>query len=318
MNLHEREIEFTEFNGNLNDSAILLPYLLASLLRAQSKMVGVTVAARMASAVFSQTERKDYVAWEEWLIEEENGAFSEYEVGSRLHLLDAYTFFGIDYCGDAGLGVQDIARLRKADLDRVSPLADLLPILHAEPDLAKRASHGETFFVKMLEGARSRVALDLCERVPLAGLTVLANISESRMRSIAKRNDEAILPVGEDRMVANDRAKAWLSEQTDFLPTISNEGSSGIDAEIVDPIFVPVAADGSRFDITLRRSNGYQVGPKGDEQIFPDYDSALKALTRMPVAYWRRPSEGSGRRGIVRATHWERVSGMDGLFHEKG
>lgn len=316
MNVSEREIEFIDFNGNMNDSALLLPYLFASLLRAQSKMVGSKAVARMVTAVFGQNEMQGHADWEETLLAGENNAFSEYEVGEQLHLLDAYTFFGIDYCGGSGLSVQDIARLRMADLDRVSPLADLLPILNAEPDLAEHANHGEAFFLKMLTGARSRIAMDLGERVPLEGLTVLANISESRMRSIAKRSEDAILPVGEDRMVANDRAKAWLNDQPGFLATITNEGSSEVGAEIIDPIFVPVAADGSRFDITLRQSNGFQVGPKGAELTFPDYDSALEELTRMPVAYWRRPSEGSGRRGIVRATHWERVSRMDDAFHE--
>lgn len=317
MEFFDRESDFVDFNGNLNDSALLLPYLLASLLRAQGKMVGSTVVERMAGAVFGQIENLPRDNWEEWLLADENNAFSDYEVGERLHLLDAYTFFGIDYCGDAGLSVQEIARIRKADLDRVSPLADLLPILHSEPDLAERAEHGEAFFLRMLEGARSRIALDLGERVPVAGLAVLANISESRMRSIAKRNDDARLPVGEDRMVPNDKAKDWLSEQAEFLPTVTNESDEPVVEEIVDPIFVPVAADGSRFDITLRQGNGYQVGPKGSERIFSDYDSALGALTRMPVAYWRRPSEGSGRFGIVRATHWERVSRMDDLFHEE-
>lgn len=312
----EREIEFADFNGNLNDSALLLPYLLASLLCAQQKIVGPSVVAKMALPVLDVFGVRDHADWKEALLEQENSAFSEFELGSSLHLLDAYAFFGIDYCGKGGLSVEEIAMARQADLDRVSPLEALLPVLHSEPDLAKRAEYGETFFLKMLAAARARIALDLGDRVPVTGLTVLANISESRMRNIAKRSDEAILPVGEDRMVANDRAKGWLSDQAEFLATLTREGDAPFEAEIIDPIFVPVAADGSRFDVTLGHGDGYQVGRKGAETTFPNYNSALDALTRMPVAYWRRPSEGSGRRGIVRATHWERVSRMDPLFRE--
>lgn len=312
---HEREAEFVDFNGNLNDSALVLPYLLSSLLRAQQKITGAELVGQMAVPLLDKFGVKDETDWEEALLDQEKGAFSELAVGESLHLLDAYAFFGIDYSGEAGRSIEEIARLRQADLDRVAPLADLLPILHAEPDLEKRSAHGEAFFLKMLAAARCRIALDLGDRVPVAGLTVLAQISDSRMRNIAKRSDDAILPVGEDRMVANDRARAWLHDQTEFLATLAADEEAA-DAEITDPIFVPVAADGTRFDVTLRHGGGYQVGPKGAELTFPDYDSALEALTRMPVACWRRPSEGSGRRGIVRATHWERISRTNILFRE--
>lgn len=313
--VHEREVEFVDFNGNLNDSALVLPYLLASLLRAQQKIVGAEMVGQMVAPVLDKFGVEDLSDWEEALFEQENFAFSEFDVGASLHLLDAYAFFGIDYRGEPGRSIEEIARLRQGDLDRVGPLADLLPVLHSEPDLAELAAHGEAFFLKMLAAARCRIALDLGERVPVAGLTVLAQISDSRMRSIAKRSDDAVLPVGEDRMVANDRARAWLHDQPDFLATVTWDASEP-KAEIPDPIFVPVAADGSRFDVMVRHSDGYQVGPKGAELTFPDYDSALEALTRMPVACWRRPTEGSGRRGIVRATHWERLSRTDPLFRE--
>jgi hypothetical protein len=159
--------------------------------------------------------------------------------------------------------------------------------------------------------------LDTGARVPAEGLSVLAGISDSRMRNIAKRSADAVLPVGDDRAVAHDRAKAWLDDQDRFLPTVTSDFDHEEEAqEITNPIFVPVAADGSRFDTSLRRAQGYQVGPKGTEIWVDKYHAALAMLARMPVACWRRPSEGSGRHGIVRASHWERVSGADILFTE--
>src|SRR5690606_33965159 len=115
----------------------------------------------------------------------------------------------------------------------------------------------------------------------------------------------------------HDRANAWLEDQDCFLPTVTSDfGREDEVQEIVDPIFVPVSAEGSRFDTSLRRAGGYEIGPKGNEIWVDDYRDALAMLARMPVACWRRPSEGSGRFGIVRASHWERVSGADTSFSE--
>lgn len=314
--ISEREQAFQDANGNLEDSALLVPYLLVSLLLAEQKIVGEKVVREMAEPVLERFGVRDRCDWAEALIEEQNGAFSEFEIGSCIHLLDAYARFGIDYVADRERSIREIAELRREDLARVEPLEDLLIVLHSEPDLADRAAKYEDFFRKTLAATRSRIALDTGERVPVEGIAVLTGISESRMRSIAKRSADAVLPIGDDRKVANDRAKTWLEDQDRFLPTVNRESEAEEEREIPDPIFVPVAADGSRFDVTLRHGDGYQIGPKGKEENFATYEEALAALTRMPVACWRRPSEGSGRRGIVRATHWERVSRMDIMFHE--
>jgi hypothetical protein len=68
---------------------------------------------------------------------------------------------------------------------------------------------------------------------------------------------------------------------------------------------IPVAADGSVFDSSCAHADGsYRVGPKGGELVVASYDVAVEQLRTMPVAYWRRPSAGSGRLGIVRAVDW--------------
>lgn len=314
---HQRELDFQHAHGNSIDTATILPIFVIAQLRAQALVVGEAAATAMATALLDRLGLHDVSDWESALLDEVSQVFSEWSIGRDIHLLDAYVHFGIDYSGPEGRSVEEIAQARASNLAAVEKLADLLPLLRLWPDLAREVETAETDFKRLVAASRSRIALDTGTRVPAEGLSVLAGVSDSRMRSIAKRSVDAVLPVGDDRAVPHDRAKAWLDDQDSFLPTVTSDFGHAEEAqEITDPIFVPVAADGSRFDTSLRRAQGYQVGPKGAEIWVLQYDAALAMLARMPVACWRRPSEGSGRYGIVRASHWERVSGADTLFTE--
>lgn len=315
---YEREMTFEAVLGGEVDTATILPVFVAALLRAQALVVGEGGAKAMANALLDRLGFHEVNDWELVLLEEVSQVFAEWSIGEDIHLLDAYAYFGIDYSFySKARSVEEIAEARAENLATIEKLTNLLPLLRLWPDLAEKAENAEADFKRLVAASRSRIALDTGARVPAEGLSVLAGISESRMRNIAKRSADAVLPVGDDRAVAHDRAKAWLDDQDSFLPTVTLDfGQEEGSQEIIDPIFVPVAADGSRFDTTLRRSRGYQVGPKGDETWVDDYRAALAMLARMPVACWRRPSEGSGRHGIVRAIHWERISGSDPLFRE--
>jgi hypothetical protein len=314
---HQRHLAFQLTHGDHIDTATILPIFAVAQLRAQAIVVGDAAARAMAAALLDRIGINEFSDWEQELLDVSGGIFSEWPIGEDLHLLDAYVLFGIDYSFQDGLSIEEIAENRASNLVAVEKLANLLPLLRLWPDLAKEAETAEADLKRLVTACRSRIALDTGTRVPAEGLSVLAGISDSRMRSIAKRSADAILPVGEDRAVPHDRAKAWLDDQDCFLPTITSDyGYEDAVQEIIDPIFVPVSADGSRFDTTVRRPDGYQVGPKGAETWVNDYAEALAMLARMPVACWRRPSEGSGRFGIVRASHWERVSGEDSLFSE--
>ncbi len=68
---------------------------------------------------------------------------------------------------------------------------------------------------------------------------------------------------------------------------------------------MPKALDDTSFDlITCRRPRGYQVGRKGHERWFAEYDDAIRELLKMKRPYWRRPSLTSGRFGIVVGVSW--------------
>jgi DNA polymerase-3 subunit epsilon len=66
---------------------------------------------------------------------------------------------------------------------------------------------------------------------------------------------------------------------------------------------VPVAADGTHFGPHLRHNGVFQVGDKGDERRFSDFNAALSYLKLQPRARWRRPNP-KGIRGIVVAVAW--------------
>ena len=75
----------------------------------------------------------------------------------------------------------------------------------------------------------------------------------------------------------------------------------------VEPLFVPVAGDGSWFSPSERhQADGhYQVGNGDDEKQFDDYWTALDFLARAASPRWRY-ADTTGRWRIKMATSWER------------
>lgn len=67
---------------------------------------------------------------------------------------------------------------------------------------------------------------------------------------------------------------------------------------ILNPVFVSVARDGSVFHPGLLRAGTYTNGEKGAELHVASYEEALAQLQRMPVPAWRRPNE-AGSWGLV-------------------
>lgn len=99
-------------------------------------------------------------------------------------------------------------------------------------------------------------------------------------------------------------AAEWLKSRKEFKPNKNLSGMAGLEAEYVN---VPVAADGTYFCFACEyKRGGYTVGIKGNELKIDCYDEALKYLTEMPLAKWRRPNS-TGNYGIVRAVEWRRI-----------
>lgn len=67
--------------------------------------------------------------------------------------------------------------------------------------------------------------------------------------------------------------------------------------------FVPFARDLTCFNRSLNSRGYFQVGAKGEEAKYDEYEEALRALRRMRTAHWRRPNS-NGNWGIVAAVRW--------------
>jgi len=101
-------------------------------------------------------------------------------------------------------------------------------------------------------------------------------------------------------------------EQLEWARSVVEASRATFDAvdEATDAVparegLVPVASDGTTFNPDCAYADGsFKVGPKGSEVAVTTYAEGLALLRSMPTAYWRRPSAGSGRHGIVRAVGW--------------
>ena len=66
---------------------------------------------------------------------------------------------------------------------------------------------------------------------------------------------------------------------------------------------VPFARDHTCFNRSLGSRGYFQVGGRGEERKYNEYEEALHALQKMRTARWRRPN-AKGNWGIVAAVRW--------------
>lgn len=143
----------------------------------------------------------------------------------------------------------------------------------------------------------------------VSGLTVhqvalLAGVKEQAVRNAMTRSDWFKMETeNQGKSIPIENALRWLQTKPSF--EVASEPSQATD------ILVPVAGDGSYFSMACKQRAGFKVGPKGDEEYYKTFESALKAMENMraegePV-YFRRPNANQ-RFGIVRAVQWQYLS----------
>lgn len=190
------------------------------------------------------------------------------------------------------------------------PLAELYNL--GVPELAESALNIAIARAKidLAKGLQVPLTLEEVGVMPLADeprLTVremgwLARMSERSVRNAMLEGDDRleVIKDGFNVFVDPTTADAWLARRRGYVPTRIPQSSPD------DSVLVPVAKDGSIFSAQCRRSQGYQIGKKGDEQYIEDIWEARDALERMNKPYWRRPNE-HGRFGIVTGLRWESI-----------
>jgi hypothetical protein len=306
----ERAQIFHEQYGNGFDAAAALPDFVIAAGDYISRIVGHEDTdvgmARIVSGLVGAGggELKDPSQWRAALIENRAHCYSEWHVGAELHDLAAYAEYGI-VLHDG----EDPDMLRA----HIEHLLRHAQELEAKTPVAQWQLNENNELSRLVAIARNRWALDNDEPVEPVALAHFGGVSEGRIRNMmsgANRtftSDEGKIPAPE--------AHKWLAGRPEFWNSIWRQQSlpqydDSRTAPLRQAIFVPVARDGSTFHPGLRRGSTYTIGKKGEEEQVADFNTALKKLQHMPVAYWRRPNP-SGHWGSVAGTRWERADASD-------
>jgi hypothetical protein len=170
---------------------------------------------------------------------------------------------------------------------------------------------------RIIIAAQARWKLDQNESVTPDELAELAGVSRKSIMNLAAPGKEGVvLQKSSDNQITSESAMRWLLSCPDFRRSIWQQQKTRIssqylpkqaDPSIVEPLFVPVARDGSWFSPEERQQpdGHYQVGNGDDEKQFDDYWIALDFLLRAASPRWRY-ADTTGRWRIKMATAWER------------
>jgi hypothetical protein len=170
---------------------------------------------------------------------------------------------------------------------------------------------------RIITAAQARRKLDEQESVTPDELAALARVSRKNIMNLAAPGKGgAVLQRGSDDQITSESAMRWLLSRPDFRRSIWQQQRNlpialalptQATASTVEPLFVPVAGDGSWFSPAERRQpdGRYQVGNGDDEKQFDDYWTALDFLARAASPRWRY-ADTTGRWRMKTATAWER------------
>lgn len=183
-----------------------------------------------------------------------------------------------------------------------------------QPALAEGESWAEDTTRIVAAGARWK--LDHHESVTPDELAALARVSRKSIMNLAAPGKGGVLQKGSDDQITSESAMRCLLSRPDFRPSIWQQQKDINPSDflpkqaapsVVEPLFVPVAGDGSWFSPAERRQpdGHYQVGNGDDEKQFDDYWTALDFLARAASPRWRY-ADTTGRWRIKMATGWER------------
>ena len=150
-------------------------------------------------------------------------------------------------------------------------------------------------------------------------LAALARVSRKSIMNLIAPGKSGVLQRDSAGRITTESARRWLLARSDFRPSVWQEQKdisvSHLKPEstaTVEPLFVPVASDGSWFSPADRhqRDDHYYVGNSDDERKFDDYWTALEFLIRAASPRWRY-ADATGRSRIKVAIGWQRRSRKD-------
>lgn len=182
---------------------------------------------------------------------------------------------------------------------------EVTPEIDAAPEFVD-GLHYRGLIKQITALAEARAKIDQGWPLMLNEMAILVGFNERSVMSAASRNEFPSEVREGRRWVDADEALKWL------LPRGYKPTQAQPEPEILpngnpeEMVFVPVANDGTFFGPDCRIGRHFTVGPRGKERKVENYLDALDALSKMPIAYWRR-ANASGQWGLVRESTWHRV-----------
>ena len=307
MDYQERQNAFFEAY-DVADPANALVNLVAAAGDFLSRIVGPDAADAGMKHIIGPLGLDNSLDWRADLEFNRPDANEAWPLGDVLFGLSAYGRYGFDFTSrDEEAEERIAARLRR----RIEAAEDFLRVCPLDRWLSEDLAQELSTTVLL---ARARWALDHGEPVAPEALAIFGGVKMSRMRNMVSGRD-AELPRDEDGLVPAAEALRWLEGRDSFFPSIWRLARAnyllGQKYELTayeQPIFVPEARDGTRFNPGLERGGHFTIGEKGQERQIGSFEEALAELQKMPSPCWRRPGTGTGGWGIVRGATWARVS----------
>lgn len=305
MDFDERFHDFTIGYDYENDPGVILIELVRAAGDFLSQVVGAKDAdAGMKRLIGPLAAGGD--SWREDLEENIQGAFTEWPLGQMLHNLSAYAHYGIDIAAREHEDEAAVAARLGSMVETADRFLGMCP-LEAWLGQDREPQLEETILL-----ACGRWALDHDRPVEPEALALLGGVKMSRMRNMISGKNPTLRR--ENGLVPAKPAMDWLEKRDSFCPSIWRTARPHYDGQVTtfsyaQPVFVPMARDGSLFHQGLERGGTFTIGEKGSEKHVQDFGEALRVLQEMPDPAWRRPPKG-GRGGwsIVRGTNWARMS----------
>jgi hypothetical protein len=175
-----------------------------------------------------------------------------------------------------------------------------------------------------ISAALARQKLDYPEPrkgLPPDELAALARVSRKSIANLLAPGKGGLLQKDSDDRITVESAQRWLLSRPDFRPSIwqrqeskSSQRPPLSESSSIEPLFVPVATDGSWFSPSdcsegenkdEEKVSWYCVANGGTEKAFKDYWKALEFVTQATSPRWRY-TDSTGRSRIKTATRWER------------
>jgi hypothetical protein len=149
-------------------------------------------------------------------------------------------------------------------------------------------------------------------------LAALVKLPRKNIVNLLSPANRAILKTDSRGLISIESARRWLSARRDFRPSVWQQQTS-VSTEAPhsepligdDPVFVPVASDGTWFSPSDRneRDNCYYVASGDCEEKYDDYWNALDFLSRARFPRWRYcDAAGRWRAKSGRGDDWLRKS----------